>query len=450
MRNIIHARCREKRPVHRLYPAIIEKRRSRAWRMYRRLSNEKYKNYLTTDEAWFYLDSSQEPLIEYDIPRLFPGDMQKKMVLHQDSAPGHVTKYTSSYMKEHNINVIMPLDWLPKSSDAAAMDYSIWAIMKERDFDSIGQNKLPFVANQIKSIHLSNDDDTLQHPSLFFSYGFRFQQFTKLRSLTLYYIRSTDLINNIISDCSHLIDLNISSLETVTNLPKSMPNLSELIIETDGIYINGYRWKQIIISNLRKLRVFRLLMFYESDIEKTIHEEIDQLLESFQTKFWLDEHQCDMSKSTCPIDKKYSSSKYVNILILDYFLLKFASKFPLQFPNIHHLELSCPFDDVLWSVIPKFDRLVSIELVSIIHPDETDQSITDLHQLLDRAHYLHSITMDYLIISQLALMIDGVIPTNHSLFIEDEFVQWLKNRLPSYCLVIRDENELSAIQLWFR
>ncbi|CAF4584085.1 unnamed protein product, partial [Rotaria socialis] len=271
------------------------------------------------------------------------------------------------------------------------------------DFDSIGQNKLPFVANQIKSIHLSNDDDTLQHPSLFFSYGFRFQQFTKLRSLTLYYIRSTDLINNIISDCSHLIDLNISSLETVTNLPKSMPNLSELIIETDGIYINGYWWKQIIISNLRKLRVFRLLMFYESDIEKTIHEEIDQLLESFQTKFWLDEHQCDMSKSTCPIDKKYSSSKYVNILILDYFLLKFASKFPLQFPNIHHLELSCPFDDVLWSVIPKFDRLVSIELVSIIHPDETDQSITDLHQLLDRAHYLHSITMDYLIISQLAL-----------------------------------------------
>ncbi|CAF3598843.1 unnamed protein product [Rotaria socialis] len=210
MRNIIHARCREKRPVHRLYPAIIEKRRSRAWRMYRRLSNEKYKNYLTTDEAWFYLDSSQEPLIEYDIPRLFPGDMQKKMVLHQDSAPGHVTKYTSSYMKEHNINVIMPLDWLPTSSDAAAMDYSIWAIMKERDFDSIGQNKLPFVANQIKSIHLSNDDDTLQHPSLFFSYGFRFQQFTKLRSLTLYYIRSTDLINNIISDCSHLIDLNIS------------------------------------------------------------------------------------------------------------------------------------------------------------------------------------------------------------------------------------------------
>ena len=27
--------------------------------MYRRLSNDKYKNYLTSDEAWFYLDASQ-------------------------------------------------------------------------------------------------------------------------------------------------------------------------------------------------------------------------------------------------------------------------------------------------------------------------------------------------------------------------------------------------------
>ena len=47
------------------------------------------------------------------------------MVLCQDSAPGHVAKDTMSFMKEHNINVIMPHVWLPKSSDAAPMDYSI-------------------------------------------------------------------------------------------------------------------------------------------------------------------------------------------------------------------------------------------------------------------------------------------------------------------------------------
>ena len=58
IRDIIHARCHKRRPVPRFYLAII-KRRSRAWRMHRRLSNDKYKNYLTSDEAWFYLDASQ-------------------------------------------------------------------------------------------------------------------------------------------------------------------------------------------------------------------------------------------------------------------------------------------------------------------------------------------------------------------------------------------------------
>ncbi|CAF4292924.1 unnamed protein product, partial [Rotaria magnacalcarata] len=346
--------------------------------------------------------------------------------------------------------------------------------ISKQDFDRICQKKLPFVTNQIKSIHLSNDDDTPQQPNL---------------------------INNIISECPHLVDLNISksqlkycyldipifnefyiplstiisssleklsiandlfniddfirlfqhtpnlqnldlriqetsnndqfpcSLETLTNLLKSMPNLSELIIETDGIYITGYQWEQRIIINLHSHHNFHF---------------------NFQI-----------------------------FIILNY--------------HFH-------FDDVLWSVIPKFDRLVTIEFVSIIHPDETDRPITDLHQLLDRAQHIHSITMDYLIISQLALVkfknksirrldliandghfyvllinienrsivVDLIenMPnlraltfqcqddrwgdTNEALLIEDEFVQWLKNRLPSHCLVIRDENELSAIQLWFR
>ena len=69
-------------------------------------------------------------LITYNMPHLFPDDIQKKMALHQDSAPsGHVEKDTMSFMKEHNINVH---EWLPKSPYSAPMDYSIWDIMKER------------------------------------------------------------------------------------------------------------------------------------------------------------------------------------------------------------------------------------------------------------------------------------------------------------------------------
>ncbi|CAM4898398.1 unnamed protein product [Rotaria socialis] len=162
-----------KQSVHRLYPGVIEKRRSRAWRMHHQLCNEKYKNDVATNESWFYFDASQgvrdiyyvrsdglseevnkiarnylhpvavlvwvdvsthcksqlhfaehgstitsryyidhiiEPFIKYDNPRLFAGDTQKKMTLHQDSAPGHATKVTLSYMKEKKIQVITPTE----------------------------------------------------------------------------------------------------------------------------------------------------------------------------------------------------------------------------------------------------------------------------------------------------------------------------------------------------
>lgn len=51
IRDVIRAKCLKKKPVHQLNPGVIEKRRSRAWRMYLRLCNDKYKIDVTTDEA---------------------------------------------------------------------------------------------------------------------------------------------------------------------------------------------------------------------------------------------------------------------------------------------------------------------------------------------------------------------------------------------------------------
>ena len=73
----------------------------------------------------YYIEHIIESLIKYDIPHLFPGDIQKEMMLHQDYAPDHVAKDTMSFMKEHNINVIMSHEWLPKSPNTAPMNYSI-------------------------------------------------------------------------------------------------------------------------------------------------------------------------------------------------------------------------------------------------------------------------------------------------------------------------------------
>ena len=56
----------------------------------------------------YYIERIIEPPGKYDIPHLFSNAIEKKMVLHQDSAPSHVAEDIMSFMKEHNSNVMMP------------------------------------------------------------------------------------------------------------------------------------------------------------------------------------------------------------------------------------------------------------------------------------------------------------------------------------------------------
>ena len=55
---LLKAKLRKKRPVHKLSDAQIKKRRARAWRLYLCLNNNKWKNFVTTDEAMFYMGGS--------------------------------------------------------------------------------------------------------------------------------------------------------------------------------------------------------------------------------------------------------------------------------------------------------------------------------------------------------------------------------------------------------
>ena len=186
---------RKKRKVQKLTAANVEKRRQRAGPLYRRLANHRYKNFITTDESWFYLDGTEgkrkvcyikktdpdyerliieqdssrpkgfmvwagissrgktalrfvkpgakidsnyyiakilKPFLLRDLPRLFPNSERKKMIFHQDSAPSHVSKKTIAFLNGLGINYVKPHEWMPKSPDAAPMDYSIWGYLKQR------------------------------------------------------------------------------------------------------------------------------------------------------------------------------------------------------------------------------------------------------------------------------------------------------------------------------
>ncbi|CAF1448516.1 unnamed protein product [Rotaria sordida] len=71
-------------------------------------------------------------------------------------------------------------------------------------FNIICKQHLPLIMNRIVSLHLSNDDETPNLPNVFLSYGFTLDRFNHLQSLKLYYIRSIDLLNQIINQCLHL------------------------------------------------------------------------------------------------------------------------------------------------------------------------------------------------------------------------------------------------------
>ena len=77
-----------------------------------------------------YIQKVLKPFVRNDLPRLFPGELRESMVFHQDSASSHTSKRTLQYLDDAGINYITPEEWMPKSPDAAPMDYSIWGILK--------------------------------------------------------------------------------------------------------------------------------------------------------------------------------------------------------------------------------------------------------------------------------------------------------------------------------
>lgn len=58
IKNSLKKNLKKKKLVHTIYKTALEKRRKRSWKLYRSLANGRYKDVITTDEAWFYLKNT--------------------------------------------------------------------------------------------------------------------------------------------------------------------------------------------------------------------------------------------------------------------------------------------------------------------------------------------------------------------------------------------------------
>ena len=55
IKHILEARLKKRYKVHQLNFKQIQKRRTRSWNLYRKFCGNKWKNFVTTDEAMFYM-----------------------------------------------------------------------------------------------------------------------------------------------------------------------------------------------------------------------------------------------------------------------------------------------------------------------------------------------------------------------------------------------------------
>lgn len=200
-------------------------------------------------------------------------------------------------------------------------------------------------------------------------------------------------------------------LQRLTDFLQNFPNLYHLTVKTRG-QVDGHGWEQLITNYLFKTKIFQLKM--EFPIRSNKEQQVDQLLNSFQSPFWLKERKwfvrCHwypeteskqvslytlpytfpefilktgmFTRSTCPSEDDYCSYDCVQNLSYS------TSLSTLRFYNIRHLYLKFPFDKEFWSIVPNLDRVISICL-SVCHIDEDS-----LQTLLKCAPHLSWLTYD--------------------------------------------------------
>jgi len=80
----------------------------------------------------YYVNNVLKKFLARDARRLYPkGDF----LFHQDSAPSHTSRITQEYMRS-KMRFIPKEIWIPKSPDAAPMDYFVWGHLKRMLWNS--------------------------------------------------------------------------------------------------------------------------------------------------------------------------------------------------------------------------------------------------------------------------------------------------------------------------
>ncbi|CAF0832893.1 unnamed protein product [Adineta steineri] len=199
---------------------------------------------------------------------------------------------------------------------------------------------------------------------------------------------------------------------------QSFLNLRYLDINIWSILFDGHRWEYMIHNYLPNLQIFKLRMTGTLAEDRNIEEQIDELINSFRSSFWIDEHRwfvrcftedgriylytlsntfnyheytmsdSNLFKSTDPHDDEQKLCNSINNIYKETYFDQIKS-FHLRLPNIKYLKIRLPIiSDPFWAIIPSLNQLKSLKIYSYV-----DIFQNQLQALFDLAPNLHSVTI---------------------------------------------------------
>ena len=251
------------------------------------------------------------------------------------------------------------------------------------------------------------------------------EQTPRLRSLALDLCRQRDS-EQLHTPLPSITELNLVFVSPqpgiIENLLQYVPNLCQLKIETCYLEMDGFEWEQVIRDYLPKLNKFQLKMRFQAIGEKYREE----VLNSFRTRFWLEEHRWfvqyhtnldDASNIVCLYTLPYHFS-YLDLLFpvtfqstaphndphetidapFDYVhhlsyrssLAEDAVVASLRFPSLIHLSVKLPVQHHLLMLIERMDRLRLLEVSRSNNISDSDAH-SQLQALLNHAPHINAL-----------------------------------------------------------
>ncbi|CAF0829008.1 unnamed protein product [Adineta steineri] len=241
-------------------------------------------------------------------------------------------------------------------------------------------------------------------------------------STTIYSYSTNTNLDAIIESMKSLKIYYQGSIDSLKTILSQMPNLTHLKIETLDLIMDGNVWKQILNDYLFKIEIFQLKMKLEFEGNDTdVENSVNQLLDSFNTRFWIEEHQwyvrCDWelseittyaflytlpyafktiyylnecnTKSTCDDEEKYRSYKCVEMFENSYRKSMLLHNFNLvcdKFPNLRSLDVVLPFENHFNS-----HNIILNQLTSLTARIQIASAYDQLQILFNRAPRLYSL-----------------------------------------------------------